>query len=262
LRDIASEPDTRGIAIRRVGIRDLSLPLLVAQKEGGHTSVCATIDMSVGLPHTERGTHMSRFVELLGEWQDRPFGRRQTEQILGAASARFEAAYAHIAVRFKYFVEKLAPRSRVPFRLDYDCLFEGDLDGGGFLFHLGVEVPVLTLCPCSKEISARGAHSQRAIIRARIQNELGHKVWIEDLVALLEAQGSQPVYPLLKRADEQAVTEGAYDNPKFVEDVVRDAVLALKAVAHVPWFCVECESFESIHNHNAYAYYETPRGAP
>ena len=262
MRDVARETDLRGIAIQRVGIRDLALPLLVARKGGGHVSVCAVIDMSVDLPHDYRGTHMSRFVSLLGEWQDRSFGRREIEKLLAAVKERFESSSAHITVRFKYFVRREAPVSREPFQLDYDCLFEGEMNGGSFVFHLGVEAPVLSLCPCSKEISNVGAHSQRAIIRARLQNDFGKIVWLEDLVGLLEAQGSQPVYPLLKREDEKLVTERAHANPKFVEDIVRDCVIALGRLSHVPWFRVECESYESIHNHNAYAQYETQRTRP
>lgn len=258
MRDVASERDPRGIAIKRVGIRGLSLPTLVSVKSSGHTRVSATIDMSVDLPREFRGTHMSRFVALLGEWQDRPFGRQEIEKLLTAAKRRFGSTSAFISVRFKYYVEKQAPVSRTPFHMDYNCLFEGELDGDALVFHLGVEVPVLTLCPCSKEIAEAGAHSQRAAVRALLQNDYGRIVWIEDLVAMLEGQGSTPVYPFLKRADEKLLTETAYANPKFVEDVVRDAVLELSKLDHVPWFRVECESFESIHNHNAYAMYETP----
>jgi len=260
LRDLASERDARGIAIQRVGIRGLSLPMLVAVKGAGHTPVSATVDMSVDLPREFRGTHMSRFVALLGEWQNRAFGRRGIGEILTEAKERFGSESAYISVRFKYFVTKTAPVSHTPFQLGYDCLFEGESNGDCLVFHLGVDVPILTLCPCSKEISEAGAHSQRAVIRALVQNDFGKIVWIEDLVALLEAQSSSPVYPFLKREDEKYVTERAYANPKFVEDVVRDAVLALKDLGHVLWFRVECESFESIHDHNAYAVYETPGG--
>jgi len=258
VRDVASEPDVRGVDIQRVGVRELALPLHVATKEGGYQSVCARVDMSVDLPREFRGTHMSRFVSLLGEWQDRPFGRREIEKILRAAKQRFSSTSAHITVAFKYFIAKPAPASGAPFQLDYDCQFEGELNGGCFVFNLAVAVPAMILCPCSKEIAVVGAHSQRAVIRARLQNDFGHIVWIEDLVALLEAQASQPVYPLLKRRDEKLVTEQAYANAKFVEDVVRDAVLVLRELSHVPRFRIECESLESIHNHSAYAFYETP----
>jgi GTP cyclohydrolase I len=176
--------------------------------------------------------------------------------MLKEACERLGADHARVDVSFKYFLMKKAPVSKSESALDYDCKFEGVLDGDEYALTTCVEVPVTILCPCSKEIAARGAHNQRAIIRARIRSGPETMVWIEDLVGMLERQGSAEIYPLLKRQDEKYVTEAAYDNPKFVEDVVRDVVAMLRADERVVWFQVECESMESIHNHSAYAFQE------
>jgi GTP cyclohydrolase I len=159
-------------------------------------------------------------------------------------------------VSFKYFIAKRAPVTAAESALDYDCSFHGRLDGASYVFTLGADVPVTSLCPCSKEISCGGAHSQRAIIRAKVRYPPAEMIWIEDLVMLLEQQGSAQIYPLLKRKDEKFVTEQAFAHPKFVEDIVRDSVALLRADRRITWFQVECESFESIHNHSAFAFQE------
>ena len=253
-KDVAKSADTRGVEIQRVGVKGLHLPLKIKRKENGHQEVLGNIELAVELPHRYRGTHMSRMVEVLFQWCDKPLNGSDLRQILEQVRKRLEAKSARMSVRFKYFVEKRAPVSKSPSVLDYDCEFTGSLGPAGFEFVLGVEVPVTALCPCSKEMSARGAHNQRGVIRARVRYSRPARAWIEDLVGTLESLGSSEIYPLLKRQDERHVTEVAYDNPKFVEDILRDVVLALRKDENVLWYEVECETFESIHNHSAYAY--------
>jgi len=256
--DVASERDERGIAIQRVGVRDIHLPVMIREKSGGHARVVGVFDASVELPHHERGTHMSRFVKLLSRWSRRAVAMPETAEMLREIRDDFDAYAVRLRLGFTYFLQKLSPASREPCQLDYECCFQAKYQNGAHDFLLGVEVPIVTLCPCSKEISDRGAHSQRAILRVRFRARDGQIMWLEDLIPLLEQQGSADIYPVLKRQDEKLVTERAYDNPKFVEDVERDSVLALRALPETAWFSVECESYESIHNHSAYAYTEWP----
>jgi GTP cyclohydrolase I len=258
MRDVASERDERGIAIRRVGVRDIHLPVMIREKEGGHARVTGVFEASVELPHHERGTHMSRFVEILANWSKRAVALPEMHEMLAEIRSRFEAYAAHLKLEFTYFLPKRSPATDLPCQLDYNCWFEASDVAEEFDFLTGVNVPVITLCPCSREISRFGAHSQRANLRVRMRTRNGAIVWLEDLIPLLEEQGSEQVYPMLKREDEKLVTERSYENPKFVEDVVRDSVLALREVPDVEWFSVECESFESIHNHSAYACTEWP----
>ncbi len=206
---------------------------------------------------------MSRFIEVLSDWRQKPVSNREMEAMLRDITRRLGAKRAHIEIRFKYFIEKIAPVSGLASLLDYDCVFEGSLSSTGPLeFILGLSAPFTSLCPCSREISDYGAHNQRGVMKVRIKYVPGRFIWIEDLVELMERQGSCPVYPLLKREDEKYVTEKAYDNAKFIEDVLRDLVLALRELDGAKWFEVECESFESIHNHSAYAFHEEGDGAP
>jgi GTP cyclohydrolase I len=202
---------------------------------------------------------MSRLVDILFQWREKPIGPHDLEVMLAEACARLEAPRARISLDFKYFITKQAPVSGCPSALDYDCRFVSETAPQGNVFTLGVEVPVTCLCPCSREISERGAHNQRAIIRVRLRSVGNEIIWIEDLVQRLEAHGSSPIYPLLKREDEKFVTEWAYDHPKFVEDVLRDVVVDLRADPHLAWFRVECESHESIHHHSVYARQEESR---
>ncbi len=257
MKDVASEVDNRGITIDRVGVRDIHLPVMIREKEGGMARVVGCFDASVELPYHYRGTHMSRFVEVLSAWSKRAVSMVEIGAMLRQMQETFDAGASRLELTFKYFLTKYAPATGIECQLDYDCSFEGEMRGDEYQFTLSVVVPILTLCPCSKEISDRGAHSQRANLRVRLRAEPGVIIWLEDLVPLLEAQGSYELFPMLKRADEKVVTEGAYDNPKFVEDVVRDTVLALGKVDGVTWFSVECQSLESIHNHIAYAYAES-----
>ena len=260
MRDVQNQADARGIAIQHVGIRDAHLPFLIKTKDGGFQSVLARIQFTVELPEKYKGTHMSRFLEILTPWSQKPLAEPEMDAMLGEALTRLDAQAADVELAFKYFVEKQAPVSGRASLLDYDCRFVGRKRAGEPLdFTLGVDVPFTSLCPCSKEISDYGAHNQRSICRVRVRFAPGHDcILIEDLTSLVEAQGSSPIYPLLKRADEKYVTEAAYDNPKFVEDILRDNVLALRKLDGIAWFSVECENFESIHNHNAYASHEEP----
>lgn len=254
--DVATERDERGIKIQRVGVRDIHLPVMIREKSGGYARVVGVLEASVELPHRERGTHMSRFVQVLSRWSRRAVAMPEMEEMLREIRREFDAYAARLRLGFTYFLEKRSPATGEPCQLDYECCFRAKWENQAYDFLLGVEVPIITLCPCSKEISDRGAHSQRAMLRVRLRSRRGEIVWLEDLIPLLEAQGSASIYPILKREDEKLVTEQAYDNPKFVEDVVRDSVLALREVPGAAWFSVECESFESIHNHSAYAYTE------
>jgi GTP cyclohydrolase I len=257
MRDIASEGDARGIVIDRVGVRDFHLPIMIREKGGRLGHMLGQFDASVKLPHTERGTHMSRFVQVLTRWSRKAVSMVEMEQMVREMAQLFEAPAVQVALQFRYFLPKQAPATGEPSTMDYLCRFEARLENDRYDFLLGVTVPVMTVCPCSKEISAEGAHSQRATLKVKLRSEPGTLIWLEDLIPLLEAQGSCAVYPLLKRADEKFVTEASFANPKFVEDVVRDTILALRELPGAVWFSAECESLESIHNHVAYAYAES-----
>lgn len=254
LKDVQSLIDTRGISIQNVGVSDVCLPFLIRTKAGSYQSVLATIKLSVELPMENKGTHMSRFIGILSEWSQKPISVREMEAILTETLLKLEADYAELDIYFKFFVEKVAPVSGLKSLLDVDCYFGGKLAKGKVLdFILGVKVPFTSLCPCSKEISKYGAHNQRGLMKVRVKYLPKHFIWIEDLITLMESQGSSQIYPLLKREDEKYVTEIAYENPKFVEDILRDLVLSLRSQEGLEWFEVECENYESIHNHNAYA---------
>lgn len=257
MRDIASEGDGRGIQIDRVGVRDLHLPVMIREKGGRLAHMLGQFEAGVQLPHYERGTHMSRFVQILSQWSKKAVSSVEMEQMVREIATAFEAEAALVSLSFRYFLSKRAPASQELCQLDYPCTFEASLAGGVYSFTMAVTAPVITVCPCSLEISDYGAHSQRASLTVRLQARPGVLIWLEDLIPLLERQGSCDIYPLLKRADEKAVTEAAFDNPKFVEDVVRDTVLALRGLGGVTWFSAECVSQESIHNHVAYAYAES-----
>lgn len=257
VKDVQNRWDERGIAIQKVGVSDVHLPFFIKTKDGSFQSVLAKITLTVELPQQYKGTHMSRFIEILSEWSQKPVSSHEMECILTDTISRLNAKRAHLDIAFKYFIKKKAPVSGLKSMLDFDCMFSASLAEGEPLdFVLGVIVPFTSLCPCSKEISAYGAHNQRGLMKVKLKQDHGKFIWIEDLAALMEAQGSSPVYPLLKREDEKYVTELAYDNPKFVEDVLRDLVLALRQIQCIQWFEVECENYESIHNHSAYARHE------
>jgi GTP cyclohydrolase I len=253
LKDVQSLADRRRIPLQRVGVKGVELPFLIKAMENGHQTVLATVTLTADLPHYFKGTHMSRFLEILEKWRNKPVSGPEVRSILQETRNALKAEMAHVDISFKYFIEKTAPVSGLRSMLGYQSLFSGNLSGEGFDFCLGVNVPVTTVCPCSKEISEIGAHGQRAIIRAYVRFVPGTFVWIEELVSLLEKQGSCEIFPLLKREDEKYVTEYAFRHPKFVEDIVRDCIIALRKDPRLRWFEVECEAEESIHNHNAFA---------
>lgn len=258
MKDVQKSHDARGIEIQHVGVNEVHLPFLIKKKEGGFQQVLASIRFTVSLPEKYKGTHMSRFLEVLMPWSQKPIESREMDSILSDALTRLEAESASLKIRFKYFIEKSAPVSGRKSLLDIDCSFSGEKKRGESMqFTLGVVVPCTSLCPCSKEISEYGAHNQRSVIRVKLRCESAHRTpWIEDIAKALEKCASCQIYPTLKREDEKYVTEHAYDNPKFVEDILRDTVLTLRKLPGIKWFSIECENFESIHNHNAFASHE------
>ena len=250
--DLQKSFDPRNIPIDKVGVKDIRYPIVVLERNSSYQHTVAKVNMYVDLPHHFKGTHMSRFVEILNLYHGE-ISVDRIDAILQEMKDRLEASRAHLELEFPYFIEKAAPVSGARGLMEYQCRMVGTL-GDTNDFVLGVSVPVTSLCPCSKEISARGAHNQRSLLTVNIRYH-GH-VWIEDLVTWLEECASSPVYSVLKREDEKAVTEQAYDHPMFVEDIVRAVTEKLAAVEEIFWFQVECENFESIHNHSAYALVE------
>lgn len=256
MKDTQNREDRRRVPLQRVGVKAVEIPFQIKALDDGHQTVLAGATLTADLPHYFKGTHMSRFIQILEEWRNRPVSGPEVKAILQQTKSLLKAEIAHADLRFKYFIEKQAPVSKSKSIMWYQSCFSGSLTEDDFDFRLGVDVPVQTVCPCSKEISEYGAHNQRAKVRANVRFVHGRFVWIEELVRLLEDQGSAQVYPFLKRADEKYVTEQAFSNPRFVEDVVRDCVLALRKDERIRWFEVECESEESIHQHNAFAYHQ------
>lgn len=254
LKDIQNLEDERGIDIQKVGVKDVEMPLSIQRKNDSDQIVCAKARMSVSLPRQYKGTHMSRFIKVLNSWGERNLLSTDLRGCLDTILHKLDAKSAEVCLKFKYFINKTAPVSGQTHPMGYDCSFHGEIKDQVYKFTLGVKVPVTTLCPCSKEISNFGAHNQRALISVKISYPENDIVWIEDLVSLIEQCGSCPVYPFLKRPDEKFVTEHAYQNPKFVEDVIRDVIVKLRSIPVINEFEVECEAFESIHNHNAWAY--------
>ncbi|AMM41886.1 GTP cyclohydrolase [Candidatus Desulfofervidus auxilii] len=251
--DVQSLPDYRQIEVDKVGIKDIRYPITVLDRENGTQKTVAYINMYVGLPHRFKGTHMSRFVEILNEYQGELISFKSMKEILHKMKERLNAVSAHLEIEFPYFMEKKAPVSKTKGLMEYLCTFIGNLRDKIEL-ELKVRVPICTLCPCSKEISEFGAHNQRGIVNLRLR--FRKFIWLEDIIKLVEQAGSSEVYSLLKRVDEKYVTEKAYQNPKFVEDVVREIAKKLLSDDNITWFAVEAENFESIHNHSAYAYIE------
>ena len=255
LPDVQAIADRRNIYINHVGVKSLVHPVRIASANGDVVSSVATIDMTVGLPPEVKGTHMSRFIEVL----------QQHEQALDAAGfaallekmlQRLDANSGMIEMRFPYFIRKRAPVSGVSSLLDYKVMLRGERKADSNVFTTQVSAPATSLCPCSKEISEYGAHNQRSIITITV--EASATLTIEEIAGIAEQEASCEVYGLLKRPDEKFVTERAYDNPKFVEDLVRDVAASLNADTRIEWYRVESENFESIHNHSAYAMIEGP----
>jgi len=252
--DVQNLVDSRQLAINKVGIKSIRHPVRVIDKSGGVQHTVAVFNMYVGLPHNFKGTHMSRFIEILNG-NEREISVESFEPMLREMVSRLEAETGHIEMTFPYFINKSAPISGVRSLMDYEVTFTGEIrEGGEYAFNMKVVVPVTSLCPCSKKISAYGAHNQRSHVTVKAQTN--SHFWIEELVQLVESQASCELYGLLKRPDEKYVTERAYDNPKFVEDMVRDVAGLLNAEPRIDSFQVESENFESIHNHSAYALIE------
>ncbi len=250
LPDIQASPDDRSIAIDRVGVKGIRYPLTVARRDAATQSSVATVAMYVALPSHTKGTHMSRFLELLESMRD-PLAGDTLAELMHRMLARLEADAGYVEIRIPYFLSKRAPVSGVESLMDYDVIYKSEVLDGRGTFGLEVVVPVTSLCPCSKEISAYGAHNQRSHVTIAVT--LDDAMAPEELIAIAEREASCELYGLLKRPDEKYVTERAYDNPKFVEDLVRDVAIALERDPRICAYRVESENFESIHNHSAYA---------
>ncbi len=256
MKDIQNLRDHRDIDIDKVGVKDISYPIVVLDKHNRTQHTIANINMYVDLPRRFKGTHMSRFIEILNEYR-REITIENFPNIMAKMKERLNANTAHLEVEFPYFIEQEAPVSKAKSLMEYRCRFIGSLKDKKEII-LEITIPITTLCPCSKEISSSGAHNQRGIVKVAIQFK--GFVWIEDVIDVVEGCGSSPVYALLKREDEKFVTEHAYRHPMFVEDVVRDIALKLDKNKDIGWFRIEAENWESIHNHSAYASLERENG--
>ncbi len=253
IADVQNSADTRQIAINKVGIKDIRHPVRVRDRSVGEQHTIANFNMYVNLPHNFKGTHMSRFIEILNA-HEREISVESFKDMLSEMAMRLEAEAGHIEMNFPYFVNKKAPISGVESLLDYDVTLIGEIRKNKPTMYIKVVVPVTSLCPCSKQISDRGAHNQRSHVTVKARTK--GFVWIEEIIDLVENQASCQLYGLLKRPDEKHVTEYAYDNPKFVEDMVRDVAVQLNRDERFGAYVVESENFESIHNHSAYALIE------
>jgi len=252
MKDVQSERDHRKIPIDKVGIKNLRYPIRVRDRRDGTQSTVASINMYVDLPHEHKGTHMSRFVEMLHS-SKLEISLQKFSDLLEAMKETLNAASAHIEISFPYFIEKQAPVSNVPGLMDYSCRILGSSDCHNQIDLISeVNVPITSVCPCSKEISDFGAHNQRGSVQ--LQTRFKRFIWLEDMIELVESCASCDVFSVLKRVDEKNVTEKGFSNPKFVEDVVRDISARLSADGNITWFSVSAENFESIHNHSAYAH--------
>jgi len=253
IADVQSSADSRRIAIDKVGIKDIRHPVRVRDRSDGEQHTVASFNMYVHLPHNFKGTHMSRFVQILNG-HERELSITSFKEMLREMAESLESKAGHIEMSFPYFVSKKAPVTGVPSLLDYDVTFIGEIRNGKPEMYVKVVVPVTSLCPCSKEISDYGAHNQRSHVTVQVRSK--GFIWIEELIEMVEREASCELFGLLKRPDEKRVTERAYDNPKFVEDMVRDVAGKLNSDDRVGAYRVESENFESIHNHSAYAMIE------
>jgi len=254
MKDIQNSPDHRKIAIDKVGIKDLRLPVIVRDRNRKNQATIADVNFYVDLPHHFKGTHMSRFVELLNDHRD-SLDITRIDRVLVAAREKLNALKAHLELTFPYFLEKEAPVSKSRGLMDYSCTISASSNGDEKVdMILTVKVPITTLCPCSKEISEYGAHNQRSVVTLSVRTNA--LVWLEELIEIVEKEASCEIFSLLKRKDEKYVTERAYENPRFVEDVVRGITQKIIRDERIDWFRVESDNIESIHNHNAYALIE------
>jgi len=253
LPDVQKQNDGRNQPIQKVGIKEIKYPLLVKDRRKGHQKTVGSVNMYVNLPHHFKGTHMSRFVEILNETHTEEISIETLPHILREVKERLEAEESFIELVFPYFIEKKAPVSGAQSLLDYECRLIAQSNSRQF--QLVVQVPLMTVCPCSKTISRYGAHNQRALAIVKVVFE--KMVWIEDVIDVVEKSGSSSIYPLLKRQDEKYVTETSHNNPAFVEDVARNIAGGLRLIQEIQSFTIEVESWESIHNHMAYAFIES-----
>ncbi len=252
LKDIQSQQDHRKIEINKVGVKSIRYPIIVLDKKNKIQHTVATINMYVNLPHHFKGTHMSRFIEILNTYR-KGINVGNLSEILVKMKEKLHSESAHMEIAFPYFIEKQAPVSKAKSLMEYTCHIWGTHDKRADLI-VGIEVPITTLCPCSKEISNYGAHNQKSKVMVSVRFK--KFFWIEDLIHIIETCASSEMYPLLKRPDEKYVTEKAYDNPMFVEDVVRSIAEKLDEDSNITWYSVESENMESIHDHSAYAFIE------
>lgn len=250
LVDVQNSQDKRNIAIDKVGVRGVKWPIRVLDRANDHQHTIGDFTLTVDLPHHFKGTHMSRFLEVLGEFQGE-ISVNALPKILDGLKTRLMAETAHLEVKFPYFMSKKAPVTGKAGMMEYSCGFIAQSNHQSD-FIMWLQVPVATLCPCSKEISSYGAHNQRGHVTVKLRFE-GH-LWLEEVIEMIEASASCDLYPVLKRPDEKFVTEKAYENPRFVEDVVREVAVAFNRDERITWYEIEVENFESIHAHNAYAY--------
>lgn len=252
--DVQNQHDHRNVEIQKVGVKNIRYPIIVLDKANGVQHTVANVNMYVNLPHHFKGTHMSRFIEILNTFKG-DITIKNFSNILREMKKELEAKSAHLEIEFPYFIAKQAPVTGATGLMEYICRFCGSSNEEGQVdFYVGIDVPVTTVCPCSKEISEQGAHNQRGTVTVNVRFK--KFIWIEDIIALVEDSTSCDVYSILKRPDEKYVTEKAYENPMFVEDVVREVAQKLATDRNITWFSVETENFESIHNHSAYAYVE------
>lgn len=253
MRDIQNEEDNREIPLKKVGVKNVKYPVKVLDKNNKIQSTTASVDLFVNLPHNFKGTHMSRFIQVFHKYHT-DISKQHFIEMLEEIREKLDAQEAFGKITFPYFIEKKAPVSESEGIMQYICSYEADVkEGEERSFFVGIDVPIATLCPCSKAISEYGAHNQRGTVKVKLLYK--DFFWIEDIISLIENCASTPLYSVLKRKDEKFVTEHAYENPRFVEDVVREVYIGLKN-AGFKWFSVEAETEESIHNHNAYAYTE------
>jgi len=258
IEDVQGSADLRQIPINKVGIKNIYHPVKVRDRSGGDQQTIANFNMYVNLPHDFKGTHMSRFVEILNN-HEREISVKSFRDMMSELTERLDADSGHIEMSFPYFVTKRAPVSGVESLMDYSASLIGERKDGKNTIYIKVIVPVTSLCPCSKQISDYGAHNQRSHVT--ITAKIGSFMWIEELIEIAEQEASCELYGILKRPDEKYVTERAYRNPKFVEDMVRDIAVRLNAEERVRAYKVESENFESIHNHSAYALIELDKDA-
>ena len=252
MRDIQNEEDTREVPLQKVGVKNVKYPVMVFDKTKKTQNTTAAVNLFVNLPHNFKGTHMSRFIEVFHKYH-KDISMTSFLEMLEEIRTKLDAERAFGRITFPYYIEKKAPVTESAGIMEYTCTYEGETTAADKKFFVSIKVPVATLCPCSKAISEYGAHNQRGLVKVKILYK--EFFWIEDIIKMIEACASTPLYSVLKRQDEKFVTEHAYENPRFVEDVVREVYLGLKN-QKFEWFSVEAETEESIHYHNAYAYTE------